>query len=394
MKTKERNTEKSHLLFVVNTTGSFISHRLPIAQEAIKSGYKVSLATGDVDSHEDIKLAGINHYHLPLVRSGRSLIGECHLIFAIFKLIKTLKPDIIHNVNMKPVLYTGLINRFIGKRPCVNAITGLGFIFIREGWMAKIMQRIILCMYYVSNGCDNSIYIFQNSDDLNLFIQKGVIPLEKTCLMKGVGVSLNEYSVSSTEYKDELIRILFPARLLRDKGIVELVEAVKILAKKYSLKLLIAGGIDKDNPTSISQSQWDEWQKETCIEFLGHQSNMASIYQDSHIVCLPSYREGMPRALLEAQACGCPVITTNVPGCREAIVSGKTGLLVKRKSISELVEAIDNLIQNKELRKKMGTAARQHAEKNFSVENIIRETLSLYADILSPCLKKSKKVTL
>lgn len=375
--------DKPHLLFIVNTTGSFISHRLSIAKAAINKGYKVSLATGDTDCAREIKFEGIEHYHIPLNRSGRSIFEECRLIYTIYNLLKRLRPNVIHNVTMKPVLYGGLINRIVGKVPCVNAITGLGFLFTREGWKASLIQKVLLSFYHISLGGKYSRTIFQNSDDLNLFVSKKITPMQKTCIMKGAGVPLDTYRPSSVKRNSEKINILFPARLLCDKGILELIEAASVLGPKYPVRFILAGGIDTVNPSAVKQCDLDKWQSFSFVDCIGYQKDMITLYQQSDIVCLPSYREGMPRALLEAQACGCPVVTTNVPGCREAIIDSKTGLLVKKGSSRALVEALEKLILDANLRNKMGVAARQFAEASFSIGEVVEQTLDLYCSLLA-----------
>lgn len=329
---------------------------------------------------------------MPLKRSGTSLIEECRLLLAIFKLLKSLNPDVIHNVTMKPVLYAGLVNRLIGKKACVNAITGLGFLFTREGLKATIIKKIVLYFYYLSLKGKYNHTIFQNSDDLTLFVSKKIITVEQTCIMKGAGVPLEKYCVSTALKNEKLVTILFPARLLRDKGIIEFVEAAKALGPKYHVKFILAGGIDTVNPSAIMQSELNEWHSLTYIDCIGYQRDMIPLYHRSDIVCLPSYREGMPRALLEAQACGCPVVTTNVPGCRESIIDGKSGLLVKKGSSEELVKALEKLILDKSLREKMGCAARQFAEESFSIKDIVNKTIELYDELLMRKKNRSNKL--
>ena len=365
------------LLFIVNSSDFFISHRLQIALAAQRKGYQVLVASGDNASANQFSDLGIEHRLLPLSRSGRNPFKEIKLIAAIYSLLRDVRPDIIHNVTIKPVLYGALINRLSIKVRCINAIPGLGYNFTRSGLKAKILQIFLLCLYRQGLKGNNTKTIFQNKDDLNYFLANKVISPEDVFLINGSGVCLQTFS-SIDEPKSEPIKVLFPARLLKDKGVVEYVAAAKILSSKHNVIFLLAGDIDQGNPSTIDQELLEKWQTYPFISWLGFLQEMADCYQNIHIVCLPSYREGMPKALLEAQACGRPVVTTDVPGCRDAISHGQTGFLVPPREIVPLTNALEKLITDSSLRHAMGKKARKRACNLYSINSVIDKTLALY----------------
>lgn len=373
---------RTKLLFVVNISDFFISHRLPIALEAIKRGYDVSLISGDSKNCVTLQALQIKQYTVPLSRSGTNPFMEAHLLLVFYRVIKAIKPDIIHTVSIKPVLYVGFLNRLLFKKPIVSAISGMGYLFTKTGTKARLIQSLLTLAYRLAIGGKANQTIVQNSDDLTFFINKRVLSPKQIHLMKGAGVSLNEYSFAPSMPSNN-VTVLLPARLLWDKGLNEFFGAAKVLGEKYPCRFVLVGHLDEENPSVINKEILDAWLQYPYIEWLGYQPNMVPIYQQADIICLPSYREGMPRALLEAQACGRPVVTTDVPGCRESIMQNETGLLVESRNNDSLVKALEKLIVDKNLRSKMGRAARIWAEKEFSVEKVVTRTIGLYEDILS-----------
>ncbi len=374
-------TKQKHILYIVNVSSFFISHRLPLALEALKLGYRVSVASGELDSSGVLQSHGIKEYQFPLSRSGRNIRKEIKSCIELFKLCQKLSPDIIHNVTIKPVLYSSIINRLFMRYPLVNAVPGLGFSFIQQGFKAKLMQMALRRMYRFAMNQKKVETIFQNHDDMHYFLKRKITSPTNTNLIKGSGVCLETFAFTPEPQTDE-VRILLPARMLKDKGVFEFITAAKMLAQTHPVKFLLAGHADDDNPSAISQAMLTEWSRLPYIEWLGHQEDMVTCYQNSHIVCLPSYREGMPKALLEAQAIGRPVVTTNVPGCREAIIDGETGFLVPVKEVKPLSEKLGLLIKDRALRLKMGQAARVLAEEEFSIEQVVKQTFDIYQGLL------------
>lgn len=367
------------LLFVVNVDWFFMSHRLPIALAAKAAGFDVHVACQLTPKGVAIKEHGFTLHNLPLERSGTSILKEVKTLLAIRDVIKQVKPDIIHSVTIKPVLYAGLVTMF-SQQPKVSSISGLGFVFISEGTKAKVLRAFISFLYRTALRHQKSKVIFQNPTDRDLFISAGIISPEQSVLIRGSGVNLSDYPFSEEPGGQPVVMLL--ARLLVDKGVLEFVDAAKRLKdKNIACRMVLVGDVD-ENPKSVSQEQLDRWVEEGIIEYWGFSNNVAASYQQANIVVLPSYREGLPKSLIEAAACGRAVITTNVPGCRDAITPDVTGLLVPVKDAGALVDAIEKLTSNSDLRCSFGLAGRQLAEREFDVNTVVDKHMAIYDSLL------------
>lgn len=365
------------LLYCVNDPAFFISHRLEVAKAASKAGYVVHVATKSGLAVEAIKACGFTHHELPLSRSGSNIFSECKAFFSIWRLCWTLKPQLLHLVTIKPVLYGGISARLSPVKSVVVAISGLGFVFMAKGCKASVLRFFAKTMYRVALGKKDLRVVFQNTDDQSTLVNIGAVTHDKSVLIRGSGVNLSEYQYLSEQ--DSIPVVTFAARLLRDKGLMEFVQAARILKSRgLSVRFQLAGDLDPGNPTSIDPLLLQEWWQENTIEYLGHQSDIAQLFIDSHIVVLPSYREGLPKVLVEAAACGRAVVTTDVPGCRDAIIPNVTGLLVPVGDSNALAAGIERLVLDHVLRQSMGRAGRQFAEQNFSIKDIVSQHLELY----------------
>lgn len=369
--------EKKRLLICVNVDWFFLSHRLPIALAAKEAGYEVIIAAADTGKGEEIQSYGLTFYPLPISRSGTSPMSELKSLVAIYKLYKTLKPDFVHQVSMKPVVYGSLATRVL-KIPVVNAISGMGYTFT-EGRMGLVQRLMLVLMKW---GWNQPMHlIFQNKDDLNQCKEMGLISDKITpVIIKGSGVDLKKFIFSALPQED-IIKIVFPARMLRDKGLLELVEAIGILEKKWKGKALfqLAGMIDTENKSNIGELEIRSWEVPGYLEWLGFCDNMPKLYKEAELVVLPSYREGLPKSLIEAMGIGRPVITTDTVGCREVVVSGKNGLLVPVKDASALAGAMEELLSSREKREAMGMVSREMAEKEFSLNKVVQMHLDIYS---------------
>lgn len=373
---------KKKVLFLLNDAPFFISHRLPIAEAALSAGFEVHVAAPHHDkSIEKIISSGIIFHDVPLKRGGRSLIGELKLILFYWKMIGLIRPDLIHAVTMKPILYGGLVARLRRVPAVVHAVTGLGYLFLIDGIFANVQKYIVFSLFRIVFAHNNLRIIFQNSDDLNLFLNKKIMKNENYNIIYGCGVDLNQFKFSPEPSKPTTI--LFPARIIGDKGVREFVDAARIIKDKgLNAVFYIAGRMDSDNPTDIGEELLNNWQRMGWIEWKGFIKNMPEIYSSSHIICLPSYREGLPRSLIEAAACGRPIVTTDVPGCREVVQDGINGLLVPARNSEALAVAISNLINDEELRLSMGRRSREIATNRFSVQQFVEESLDVYRLVL------------
>lgn len=372
---------KAKLLIVVNVDWFFLSHRLPLALEALKNNWEVSVACADTGKSQEIVDCGINFYKIPFSRSGTNILSELKTIISLYKVYKKNKPDIIHQVTLKPVVYGSLISRLLNVTGTVNAISGMGYNFTED--RQGIVQKMMIRLMKIGFKQDNLGVIFQNEDDLKQVERLGVTTSKtRLFLVKGSGVDLRKFTYFQPIKKDKL-EILLPARMLYDKGVKEFKEASNLLLNKYKDKVsfLLAGLSDKENKAGISEEILKSWHIKGYFEWVGYQKDIISLYKNADIVVLPSYREGLPKSLIEACAIGRPIITTNAIGCKECVDEGVNGFKVPVKSINELAEAISKLIRSEELRCKMGKASREKAEKEFSLTYVVNEHMSIYSQL-------------
>lgn len=370
-------------LFVVNCPAFFISHRLPLAIAAKREGYEVHVATMPGEASAQIKVAGLIHHELPLTRSGRHPLNELFVFIAIYNLFRQLKPVLVHLVTIKPVLYGGIAARLTGVPSVVAAVSGLGFVFIAKGFKASLIRFGVKTLYRLAFGNRNLCVIFQNPNDRNSFVDSGILTANKSVLIRGSGVDLADFSISM-EPDDGSPVVIMAARLLRDKGVNEFVESARVLKQRGNkARFLLVGDTDPDNPATVTVEELDVIRGEGIVELLGYRKDIPELFSASNIVVLPSYREGLPRVLVEAAAAGRAVVTTDVPGCRDAIESGVTGILVPVRDAKALANAIQRLIEDAKLRQRMGSEGRLLAEKEFSIEKIVNAHMEIYRKLVA-----------
>ncbi|MFT7565753.1 MAG: glycosyltransferase involved in cell wall biosynthesis [Pseudoalteromonas distincta] len=368
---------KMRLLFIVNVDWFFISHRLPIALAAIEQGYEVHLACEITNRKDELEALGIVVHPLSISRSGTSLLKELNVIKEVNSVVKAVSPKVIHLVTIKGVIYGGLVTRFKKIKVRVASISGLGFVFIDEGPKARIIRFIVTKLYRLALSSSNCKVIFQNENDKKIFTNYKIINSEQSIIIRGSGIDLGIYK-DQPEPSGEKV-VMFLARLLKDKGLVEFCEAATRLKKNgIKAKFVLVGDIDLHNPNSITQVELNSFTSSGCIEHWGYSQNVPEIIAKSHIMVLPSYREGLPKSLIEAAACGRAVITTDVPGCRDAIKPNETGLLVKAKSSDDLAKAILKLLSDDSLRITFGKAGRQLAEGSFNIDDVVATHMVIY----------------
>lgn len=366
------------ILYIVNEPWFFLSHRLPIALAAQEQGHTVHVATREGIAVQEILKIGFIHHEISLSRNGSSVPSELNSLLEIWKLINNVKPDVLHLVTIKPVLYGGIASRFTSVKKVVAAVSGLGTLFLAEGTRADLKRKVGIGLYRLALRSKKTTVILQNPDDKQLLIDLKAVKAEQTTLIRGSGIDLSTFQALPENLTDTPI-VTFAARLLFDKGLAEYVDAIKLLNKKGIVaNYQIVGDLDSGNNTSATEKDIEEWKTIPNLVVLGYQEDMSTVFKDSNIVVLPSYREGLPKVLIEAAACGRAVITTDVPGCRDAIEENKTGLLVPVKDSKELASAIEKLVTDTELRVEMGIAGRQLAEREFAIEKVIEKHLSIY----------------
>ncbi|WP_312427572.1 glycosyltransferase family 4 protein [Achromobacter sp.] len=370
------------LLFVVNNPAFFMSHRVPVAVAAQKAGYDVHVATMDGPAVADIQALGMTHHPIPMTRSGKHPLQELGTLLALVRLFRRLRPDVVHLVTIKPVLYGGIAARLTRVPGMVAAISGLGFVFLSNSLKMRLVRAVVARLYRVALGHPNSRVIFQNANDRDLLKSLGAVREDQVVIIRGAGVDLNAYRPTPEPPAPPVV-VTMVARLLRDKGVQEFVLAAKLLRERgVPVTMQLVGGLDAGNPTSATQADVDAWQEDGCVQALGERSDVAALYAAAHIAVLPSYREGLPKSLIEAAACGRAVVTTDVPGCRDAIEPNVTGLLVPVRDAAALADAIARLAEDATLRQSMGSAGRALAEREFDINQVARVHVALY-DALS-----------
>lgn len=365
------------ILYLVTEAQYFFSHRYALAKAAQKAGHTIFVATDPQDlterfQKEKFTLIRLNHLH----RSRTNPLKEIEALREIYAIYKKESPDIVHHIAMKPVLYGSVVSLFRKIPRRINTLPGLGYLFISSKFSARLIRFCLTRIFQILFRGPNTKLILQNKDDYSLF--EKILPSKNLVLIRGSGVDVKKFSPASHPPKG-IPKITLVARLLWDKGIKEAIEAHSILlTRSIPTELVLAGSLDPQNPSAIPESKLKEWMLAKLCTWTGKQEDVAALYRASTIAILPSYREGLPKALLEAAACGLPIITTDVPGCREIVVQGKTGLLVPPYNALALADAIDWLLRDPVFAKSLGTAAREAVLKNFSDEHINRETLKLY----------------
>jgi glycosyltransferase involved in cell wall biosynthesis len=282
-------------------------------------------------------------------------------------------------VTAKPILYGGIAARIAGVPAVVHAVTGLGHVFISDTVRARVLRQAVRMAYRAATAHPNCAVIFQNEDDRRVFA--GAIRTKHIAMIRGSGVDLDRFRASPVP-SGALPIVLLPSRMLWDKGVGELADAARELRRRrVAVRVVLVGGLDPSNPAAIPGETIDAWVKEGIVEWWGHRDDMALVLAQSTIVCLPSYREGMPKALLEACAIGRPIVTTNVPGCRDVVAGGNHGVLVPARDSKALADALEGLLSDRSRLVRMGREASTHAAA-FSVEAVIAKTLEVYRQLL------------
>ncbi len=354
------------------------SHWLPHIAAAREAGYQVWVATRVRNHGAAIESLGARVVPLDISRRGLNPWSEFKLLAELVRLYWRLRPDLAHHVAMKPVAYGTLAARLSGTPAIVNYMSGLGWLFTSDALKARLLRplaRVALRRLLAAGRV-----IVENPDDRAQMLALGVEP-ERLSLIPGAGVDLVEFSPHAEPAGPPLA--VLPARMLWTKGVGEFVEAARRLrAEGVAARFALVGDPDPENPASVPAGQLEAWQREGAVECWGRRDDMADVLAKANLVCLPSYREGLPKALLEAAAAGRAIVTTNTPGCREVVRDGDNGLLVPARDAGALADALRALIADRPLREKMGRRGRAIAEVEFSVARVTKETLAVYAALL------------
>jgi glycosyltransferase involved in cell wall biosynthesis len=371
------------ILFVVNAAWFFLSHRLAIARAARAAGLEVHLLAGVRSAAEEhaLQREQIVLHRAPITRASLNPIADLRFLLRALQVMRAISPALVHNVTVKPVLYGTVAARLLGVPVIINAISGLGYAFSSESrWMLAIALR---SAYRSVLRSPRVHVIFQNDDDAREFVSAGLATRGQSVFIRGSGVDLARFHPAPEDTAPPPL-ILLPARMLRDKGVVEFVTAARLLsARGCRARFALAGPLDPSNPAALTRGEILQLTADGPVQWLGQVEDMPDLYRRAHVVCLPSYREGLPKSLIEACAAGRPVVTTDVPGCRAVVTHDVNGLLVPARDAGALADALQRLIEDAALRAHFGAAGRQRAEQDFGVESVVDQTLGLYARALS-----------
>ncbi|MBK5204242.1 MAG: glycosyltransferase family 4 protein [Polaromonas sp.] len=368
------------LMFVVNVDWFFLSHRLPIALGAQRQGYQVHIATGLTDKLDELQRHGLVVHPLALDRSSAGLGNAWRTMVELWRVFRAVRPDVVHLVTIKPVLLGGLVARLAGVPAVVAAVSGLGFVFMARGAKAAVRRWLVGGLYRVALGHRNLKVIFQNADDLRSLAKVVHLPAAKVAMIRGSGVDLARYA--HVPLPGGVPVVLLAARLLADKGVLEFVQAARLLKQRgCNARFVLVGTVDSANPTSFTDAEVSAWVHDGVVEWWGHRADMPQVLAAAHLVVLPSYREGLPKVLIEAAACGRAVVTTDVPGCRDAIDPGVTGVLVPVRDAVALADALDALVNDPVRCQVMGDAGRALAETAFDIRQVVAAHLHIYQEL-------------
>ena len=375
--------KKPKLLIFITEDWYFWIHWVSLAKGARDSGYEVQIATRVTKHKALIEREGLKVIPLRLIRRSKNIFNELFSILEIIKIYRKERPDLVHHISVKPILYGSLAAKIAGVKKIVNTLPGLGVLFVNNDFRALMLRNIVKIAYFMAFFSKSSRVIFQNKEDLKLFVESKIVSSKKAILIRGVGVNIFKFKYTQEHSSTPIV--VLASRMLWNKGVGELVEAARKLRKRsVECRIVLVGVPDPENPMSIDEDTLKSWNDEGAVEWWGYREDMPKVLSEANIVVLPTtYGEGLPTILLEAASCGRAIIATNVPGCKEIVRHEENGLLVPVGNSEFLIASLCLLIGDQDLRKRMGICGRKIAEEEFSVEKIVAETVLVYEGLLS-----------
>jgi glycosyltransferase involved in cell wall biosynthesis len=373
--------ERARLLFVITEDWFFTSHFLERGAAAVREGYEVAVATRPTTKVGMIESHGMRVIPIDFSRRGLNPLRELRTALQLRRIVREFKPSIIHNIALKPVV-TGTFGELLaGATRIVNAPVGMGHVFTADSDRSKLIRPVLQFLLRRLLNPRGSVVIIENEDDLRELLEGGFVHSDAIRLVPGAGVDIDKF-VPRPEPAGP-VTVLLVARILRDKGVLEFVESARrVRARHPGTRFLIVGSPDDGNPSSLRESDMRRWEEAGDVQCLGFREDVAELLSAAHIACLPSYREGLPKSLLEAAAAGKPIVTTNVPGCRTVAIDGVNGLLVPARDPEALAHAISRLVADPQLRARLGRAGREKAELEFASALIVDQTLDIYREMM------------
>jgi glycosyltransferase involved in cell wall biosynthesis len=368
------------LLFVDVWTKMFIVHRMGLAKAMQAQGYKVHLASPDGPERQRLEDEGIVFHPIPLKRGSLNPWTEFNSVRALVRVLRELRPNIVHALRLKGIVYGGIAARRAKVPAIVYGTTGLGYTFAVQGMFPAALRMIVKKGLRAALRHPNSCIVVENPDDANTLVQQGIASAGAARVISS-GVDLREFPFLPQPQGVPVV--VFAARMLWEKGVGEFVAAAKSLkGKGIAARFVLVGELDPDNRSAVPPDQLSAWKRSGIVEYWGWQDNLVEVFAQAAVVCLPSYyREGLPQVLMKAAACGRSIVTTDAPGCREIVRHRQTGLLVPVRDAHSLALALEELIAAPDLRLRMGIEGRALVEREFSQERINAETLKIYREL-------------
>jgi glycosyltransferase involved in cell wall biosynthesis len=370
------------LLLFANTDWYLWNFRRSLALALREAGHDVLLLSPDGPYGGKLRALGLRWQPLPMDRRSLNPLREAMLLLHLVRLLRRERPDVVHGFTIKSAVYGSLAARLAGVPARVNAVAGMGYVFVSDAPKARLLRPLVRALMKLALGGRKARLILQNPDDVALFEQARLVDPAHIRLIPGSGVDTTRFAPDPRRVAGARIRVLLPARLLWDKGLAEYVQAARLLHERgVPVDLLLAGDPDPGNPAAVPEATARSWVGEGHLDWLGHVDDMPALLRSVDIVALPSYREGLPKGLIEAAASGCALIATDVPGCREVVEHEVDGLRVPVGDAVALADAIARLARDAGLRARLGAAARAKAIARFDERIVVRDTMAVYREL-------------
>lgn len=371
---------KKKLFYIVTVDWFFKSHRFELALSAKEKGYEVYLLARDTGKFNELRSQGINCINIPFIRSFGNPLNVMKVLFLLLYYVWKFQPKVVHYIAMKPIIYGTILHLFNpSKRKYIFSVTGVGFIFQRR-ILELVTRYLMFIVFFIRNR--STYFVFQNKIDLQFFSEKILNVNVSKYLIKGSGVDESYFcpNLLPRENSDK-VRVTLVSRLLKDKGVIEFIDAATLLYPEFNGEVIfrLVGDVDNENPNSLSSDYIAQMMIPDYLEWAGYQTDIREVYANTDIACLPSYREGLPKSLVEAMAMKCAILTTNVAGCSEVVDNGMNGYLVEVRSTSDLKEKLIQLIRlQKNQLISMGNHSRKKMKKEMTLDYVIDKTISIY----------------
>lgn len=371
------------ILLFANTDWYLFNFRQSLARALREAGHDVLLVSPPGPYGERLRELGFRWQPAPMVRRSLNPFRELALVQWLRRLIAQEQVDLVHGFTIKCAVYGSLAARLERTPARVNAVAGMGYVFISNAPRARALRPIVRRLLRYALGGERARLILQNPDDADMFTRARLVDAGKVRLIPGSGVDCSRFTPSTLPPATERFRVVLPARILWDKGVAEYVEAARLLQERGApVDFLLAGEPDPGNPAAVPEDLIRAWVQQGLIQWLGHVSDMPALYRSVDCVVLPSYREGLPKGLIEAAACALPLVTTDVPGCREVVTDQEDGLLVPARNAAALADAIALLEKDPGLRLRLGLAARRKALERFDERGVVEQTIAVYRELI------------